>query len=122
MNDYIDNVKINDLDNYSLYKDIYEKMYSFLSNNTLLSNESIIYIASLVVDKICSSNDDIMEILYKKYNDNKTLLSKYYPNINYSNKKDLLHYINNNKSYVLFEDINLSNIDYYCVLWESIFS
>ncbi len=61
------------------------------------------------------------QMLISKYKKNAKLLRKYNPDINIYNFEKLTSVVNNNtKPYILFEDINLNNIDFYLTLWDKI--
>lgn len=126
MSKYKDNVSINDLlfynkENEKTLKLIYDYLITF--NN----NEVVIYLMSLLFSheniNIIKDIFDIKKIIYEKYEVNKRIVSKYYPNILYvSSIEEIENLLKRKNPYTLFEEIDISNVDYYSVLWENIHS
>lgn len=62
-------------------------------------------------------------MLFKKYNSNFNIISKYDSNIKKANNLDeFLLLFNKRNSYILFESFIINNIDYYIILWERLHS
>lgn len=130
MNNYSDNVRVDQLEIYSkVNENTLFDVYNFLINESNLNNEKVLYIINCVLNKknikLFHDNnlkDTLLHILYKKYNHNKKIINKYYPNIiSINNENDIIILLKNKYSYILFDEYD-NNINYYYTLWNIVHS
>ena len=112
------------LENNSLDKNNLYNYVNYFKKYLHISKELFIYIMELTFDDSLidenSTNRDFENLFFSKYYLNFSILKKYSHYNFINNYNDLINLINSSRNcYLLFENINKKNINYYIVEWET---
>lgn len=87
----------------------------------MMNNEDLMYLSDLTSMNVDFDNEAFINKLYSIYLKNYKIISNYIL-IDKIKKKDLKNILSKRKSIFLFENIDLSKINFYLVIWKYLHS
>lgn len=90
-------------------------------NNYSFTNEDLLYLSKLTDMNVDFDDESFINKLYSIYLKNYKIIKNYIL-IDKIKKKDFMEVLNKRKSIFLFENIDLSKINFYLVIWKYLHS
>ena len=90
-------------------------------NNDGFTNEDLLYLSDLTNMNVDFDDETFMNKLYSIYSENYKIIKNYIL-IEKIKKNDFKNVLNKRKSIFLFENIDISKINFYLVIWKHLHS